>query len=37
MFELWSGGELYECGVPREGEEIANISKEEAQCAMYTR
>ena len=39
MFEFWRGGDLYECGVPGEGEEFANapagLSKEETQCAMY--
>ena len=39
MFDFWRGGDLYECGVPGEGEEFANApadpSKEETQCAMY--
>ena len=39
MFEFWRGGDLYECGVPGEGEKFASApagtSKEETQCAMY--
>ena len=40
VFESWHGGDLYECGVPGEGEEFANApaghSKEETQCACTT-